>query len=174
MPIDTKTAPRRDLHFASLDEAVADVRALVGQPLRTTGNRTPDDLVGHLADSIEANVDGVDASAIPLVVRLLAVPVRPYLRNRFCHRPMPAGATLPEAMNAQFNTGRCPDLAAAADAYEAAVRRLREAKMLPKHPVFGTFAIGECEQFHCRHAELHLSFIHPAAATPDDTGKQPS
>ena len=76
-------------------------------------------------------------------------------------QPMRPGMKLPSRMDAQFNTRLSTDLTAAAGQYETAVARLATATEVPDHPLLGTMTRDEMEQLHCRHAELHLSFIHP-------------
>jgi hypothetical protein len=34
---------------------------------------------------------------------------------------------------------------------------------MPKHPMFGKLSREQHDRLNCRHAELHLSFVHPAS-----------
>ena len=159
--VNVRNADRRDLHFQTLAEAVDDVRRLSTVDLRTTGNRSPTSLVEHLAHAITIYVDGIDPGIIPLPVRVLAMPIRSLLRKRFCFGPMPAGAKNPRKIESAFYPDRLNTFDQAAEAFGDAVARLEATETMPHHPVLGTMTKHEVEQLHCRHAELHLSFIHP-------------
>ena len=159
--IDTKTAPRRDLHFATLEDALADARRLAAAPVRTTGNRTAGDLVGHLAQSIDVAIDGLDPATLPLPVRLVGRLFGNLIGKRIASSPMRPGFQTGPKAEAIFYPAEPGDLQTAVDQYEASITRLRACKALPRHPLFGALDHDRTEQIHCRHAELHLSFIHP-------------
>ena len=161
MPVDTRTAERRDLHFATLAEALDDARSLAGGRIRTTGNKSPEELVAHLATSIQENINGVDAAIFPLPMRLIGRVAGGPIGRYFARSPMRPGFNPPESMTAVFYPTDYGDLTAVLDDYAAAIRRLHQTDTLPRHPIFGTFTPETAEQFHCRHAELHLSFLHP-------------
>ena len=44
----------------------------------------------------------------------------------------------------------------------AAIERAGSQRMKHPSPVLGKLSHEQWEQLHCRHAELHLSFLHPA------------
>ena len=159
---DVRTASRRTLQFARLGDALADAQRLAAGRIETTGNRSPEEIITHLAVAIELNLDGVDPSIIPLplrvVGRLAGGPIGRYLASH----PMRPGVTTGPAATSVFWPAVDGDLPETIDRYAAAIRRLHQAETLPKHPLFGTMTPEQAEQFHCRHAELHLSFLHGA------------
>lgn len=161
--VDTKESERRELTFPSIDEAVAEAERLANGPTRTTGNQSAGQLVEHLAKSIDANVAGVKAK-FPLPVRAVLAVARPLLggvlKRSATRNPMPAGMTLPKVLRPEFASEGGLPIDEAVAAYRQAVARLKAADAIPTHPVFGEMTTAECEQLHCRHAELHLSFIH--------------
>ena len=159
MPIDTKHAERRTLRFATLDDALADARRLASGAIRVTGNRTPEDLFGHLAKAIDADLDGLDRDALPWSLRLLR-PIGPLLRYPAVHWPMPAGFRLPTTMEPQFLVARPGSLAEELQRFAAAVDRANSQSEPIRHAVFGRMTPEQVRQHHCRHAELHLSFLH--------------
>jgi hypothetical protein len=70
---------------------------------------------------------------------------------------MSAGFQLPPAMAAIL----LPPETSVADGLSqlcAAAARFQQAPELKPHTVFGPMTRDEWEQFHCRHAELHMSF----------------
>ena len=75
---------------------------------------------------------------------------------------MNPGFTLPVNMQA-FEPDESVAWADAIEGFRHEMSRLREgARMTRPSPVFGAMSHEQWEQLHCRHAELHLSFIHPA------------
>jgi hypothetical protein len=157
MPVKTtKVSGRRELHFNSLDEVVADAGRLVASPsTKMLGNRTLGELLAHLAVGINNSFDGASIK-VPWIVRMLA----PLFKQRLVSRPMSPGFNLPEAAE----TLLYPPVASAQEGLErlqAAVGRARTEKMTAKNPVLGKLTEEQWKQLHLRHAELHLSFAAP-------------
>ena len=165
MTVDRKTAERRELTFNTLDEAVAEVEQLAAGPVRVTGNQSFPQLVEHLAKSVHANVAGLEAK-FGLPMRAAAWCMRTFLggllRKKATTSRMSPGINLPKVLEPEFAGSPEASVEAAVDHYRNALRRLREADDIPTHPVLGKMTPRECEQLHCRHAELHLGFVHPA------------
>lgn len=162
-PVDIRKAERRSLHFDSLAEALADVRTLAAGPVRATGNRTPSDLVHHLAQAVEVYVAGIDPKTIPLPLRVIGKVARPLVRHMMLDRPMSPGFKMPKRMQETFYGEDDGDLDGAIARYAAAIDTLEAAQTLPRHPVLGDLPPEQARWLHCRHAELHLSFLHPQA-----------
>jgi hypothetical protein len=157
MPVETKrVSGRRELHFHSLDEVVADAERLVASPTtKMLGNRSLGELLGHLATAINGSIDGVSIK-VPLILRLIA----PLLKGWLIKRPMAAGFELPAEAEAKFY----PPVSSAHEGLQklqTAVGRLRTEKMAAKNPVLGKLTPEQWTQLHLRHAELHLSFAVP-------------
>ena len=147
---------RRELHFNSLDEVVADAERLVASPsTKMLGNRPLGELLAHLAMGINGSMDGASFK-IPWFIRLFA----PLVKRRMLSNPMSAGFNLPKDAEATLY----PPVASTQEGLQelrTAVNRLRTEKMTAKNPVFGKLTPEEWTQLHLRHAELHLSFAVP-------------
>jgi hypothetical protein len=157
MPVKTKNVHgRRDLHFNSLEEVLADAEKLVASPTtKTLGNWPLDRLIDHLATTMNCAIDGTSFKA-PWFIRLVA----PLFKRRMLTKKMPAGFNLPKAAETEFY----PSTSSAQDALRnlrSAAARLQSEKIAPSHPVFRKLTREECIQLHLRHSELHLSFAIP-------------
>ena len=163
--VDTRSAQRRDLSFATIADALADAERLHQGGIRLSGNWTFGQILDHLAKSIEANVKGIDARP-PLPLRPVLFLVRKAFSKMIVRRmttaPMTPGVKLPSWIRPAFAPADDPDADTALDRYRTAVESLNSASAIPPHPIFGAMSPTQAEQLHCRHAELHLSFAHPA------------
>ena len=147
---------RRALAFRTLDDLLADAEALGSGEIRTSGNWTPAQIVEHVGRLIACSVDGFPKRGSPLI-RLVAR----LMKKRVLTRPLPAGYPLP---------GRFAFLEPAPDAtWPEAMEQLRRAveragseRMSRPSPILGAMTHEDWVQFHCRHAEMHFSFMHPA------------
>ncbi len=151
-----RVADRRSLRFSSLGDVLRDVEQLSsGGPTRAAGNWTPGQVVDHVARIIEFSVDGFPVPRASLPLRIVGRLVRQWALTR----PMRPGLKLPQTF--QFMV---PE---AGVTWEAAVKRLQSAiaraqsqRMKHASPVLGRLTHAQWEQLHCRHAEMHLSFLH--------------
>lgn len=158
MAVDVKTVQgRRTLRFHTLDEVVADAERLVaGLGTQTIGNWPVSQLLTHLALAIHGSIDGI-AFRAPWYVRLLA----PFLKGRLLRKGLRPGFRLPGAAEAvAFPPAPSPE--AALETLRRAVARTHAEAMTARHPVLGPLTHDEWQQFHLRHAEMHLSFAVPA------------
>ena len=153
--IDTKkVTDRRRLSFTSLDDIQADVEALDGAAVRTTGNWTAAQIVQHVTDVITLSVDGFGFKmAWPLRV------LGRLFRSRALTKPMRPGFRVPAAMRARLPSDQL--------AFEQAVASLRQAigrtssdRMTKASPFLGAMTHQDWVNLHCRHAEMHFSFMH--------------
>ncbi len=155
-PIDTKKAQRRPLRFNSLAEMKAEIDRLAAGNVRTTGNWTLAQAIDHLATVIEGSLDGIPAKA-PWFVRMLS----PLFRNHALHKGIDPGIELTGRMRAILPRDDVT-LADATARMNRIFARLNEGeKMLEPSPVFGRMTHDDWINLHLRHAELHLSFMHP-------------
>lgn len=160
--IDTRTAERRALQFSSIDEILKDVERILAAEragtLRHTGNWTLGQILGHLAAWINYSWDGYPPEATPPWLIRVAIKL---FRNRIINHAMTPGLRL----------GRTPGGTLGTEPYstEEGARRYREALTRLKRgeaPRFHSPALGRLTEderlaLNCRHAELHLSFLHP-------------
>jgi hypothetical protein len=152
--VDPKTTQgRRELHFTSLEDVLADAEELVASPTtRTLGNWPLSQLLTHLAMAFNRSIDGVSFK-VPWYVRLYGR----LAKRRIFQRGLTPGFMLPKEREA----GAYPPASSPQEALEIfrnAVERLRNEKATAIHPLFGKLTHEEWIQFHLRHAELHLSF----------------
>ena len=70
---------RRELSFASLDEAVAEAERLASGPVRTTGNHTFGQILEHLARTHDMGTGKLVGPRPPLMVRLMMPLVKSFI-----------------------------------------------------------------------------------------------
>ena len=157
MPVDTsKVTGRRQLKFNTLDDILADVERLDQGKVRSLGNWSPGQNLKHLTILMVACLDGIDVK-VSFLMRI-AVSL---MKGRILTKQMSPGLQLPKAAAV---------LLPAETSWEEGVQGIRAALMRMKteperhaHPVLGTLTREQWDQLHCRHGELHLSFLVPEA-----------
>ncbi len=155
----TAIAPtRRDLHFRTLEEVLDDVRLIGSVPRRTLGRWTDAQIVQHLAIAVDMSFDGYGFRS-PFPIRFIAR----IIKNRILTGRMPSGVRLPRR-GASMLPAPEATWDAAVERLERAIGRFTNERPAQPHPVLGRLTTMEYELLHMRHAELHLSFIVPAAA----------
>ncbi|MBK7406344.1 MAG: DUF1569 domain-containing protein [Phycisphaerales bacterium] len=161
--IDTKTvSDRRPLTFPDFNAVRRDLDALEAARTRGTveasGNWTAGQIFAHLAAFMEYPFDGYpdELQHPPFFVRAM---LRVF-RKKFLESGMPAGVRIPRL--AAGTTGADPM------EFEDGLARLRKAMdrmernaPFAANPAFGSLSHQQWIQLNCRHAELHLSFLHP-------------
>lgn len=155
--VDTKAVTgRRILHFDTIDEVLADAEQLSGGPYVQLGNWSLGEVCEHLAKSLDSATD--DNQFQPnLLLKLMG----PFLKQRMITTTTPAGFRMPEKMKPIFMpaSGTATDDGLAH--LRTAVERFQTADLPARSPTFGKMSRDDWHQFHCRHAELHLSFLVP-------------
>ncbi len=156
--IDTgKVTGRRKLHFNTIEDIRADVEGLANsRDVRALGNLSPGQNLEHLATTFNKSIDGYQTQ-LPSPVRLV---FRVLLKNKFLNQPMTAGFKLPAKAQAELVPGATPLEQGLNDIRRALGRLDLESQRAPS-PVLGPLTRDEWNQLHCRHAELHLSFLVP-------------
>jgi Protein of unknown function (DUF1569) len=156
--IDTsKIIGRRQIHFDSLDDILAEVERLAdAKEMRALGNNSAGQILRHLATAMNKSIDGFTHRP-PAAVRFF---LRVFLKRRILMRTMSAGFKLPAAAQSEM-WGPAVDLASGLTSIRQAIARLRTETPRQPHPAFGPLLPDEWLQLHCRHAELHLSFLVP-------------
>jgi hypothetical protein len=154
----TKVEGRRTLHFEGLDDIAADVDRLAeaGEP-RALGNWSSGQVMQHLATAMSYSIDGWPRF-VPGFVRVL---LRLFWKKRFLTKPMSPGFRLPESA-----TGLVPAPITWDEglrSIRAALARLRTEPQRQPSSAVGPLTREEWDQLHCRHSELHLGFLLPAA-----------
>ncbi len=145
-------------HFENFDQLLAEVHSLNGQPTRQLGNWSLGQICQHLGIGMRECVEGDKIFTAPLWLRV----VGPWVRPRILKRGLPRGFQIPRGGERLI-----PPPVAFADGLATLLSGLATLKGSDRrtaHPVFGRMSVAEWDQFHLRHAELHLSFIVPAEA----------
>lgn len=147
---------RRTLRFATIRDVLTDAERFgPSGPTTHVGNWTPGEIVDHLANVIDFCVVGFPPEMkVALPFRLLAR----LMRNAFLTRPMRAGFTLPSNARA-FLPRPGVSWSEGLDHLRRAVAAFERADALHASPAFGAMTKAQWEQLHCRHGELHLSFV---------------
>ncbi len=156
-----KVSDRRLLRFATLDDAVRDAEALAEAQrrgtLRCVGNWTLGQAVGHVAFWARAPFDGYPAMPqMPWLLRKLL----PLFKYGFLNKRLPAGARIPGVPDGTFGVEPLAADEAVAQLRTAFGRLARQSPTAP-NPIFGEMTHDEWIKLNLRHAELHLSFLHP-------------
>lgn len=150
-------ADRRELHFSSMQDIQADVAYLdSGDPPRATGNWTAGQVVQHVTTLIQLSLDGFPPVRLALPLRLAGR----LLRGRILAHPLRSGFRFPRQLEFLAPT---PGIGwdEAVGYFTETIARLATEKMTAVSPLVGRLSHEQWEQMHCRHAEMHLSFLRP-------------
>jgi len=158
-----KVQERRDLHFTSVEEILADVEHLAQGNVRPLGNWTAGQILKHLAIVMDGSIDG-PGFRLPWYVRLLGR----MIRKRMLNRPMSAGFRLP-SYAAKVLVPPPISFEEGLAAFRHAVHRQQTEAGRKPNAFLGTLTAEEWTRLHCRHAVLHLSFL--ALDEPSDSKK---
>jgi Protein of unknown function (DUF1569) len=151
MQINTKKVQgRREVRYESMDELLADAKRISEIKIHTLGNWSPGQIYEHIAQSLNASIDGFDFS-MPAPVRWM---MSLLMKKKFLTKKLPAGFKstdnfIPEETSTEQGL---------ASLQAAIARQKQEPKRVP-HPGFGNLSKEEWEKFHLRHAEMHMSFL---------------
>lgn len=157
MAVATKSVTgRRALHFDTLDDILADVEKLNQGDVKAIGNWAPGQILRHLVIVMTGSLDGFH-NRPSWFIRV----VGKLVKRRMLTKPMSAGFTLPRP--ALEELGPPPtEWAEGVAMFREVVRRLKTESNRAPSPFLGRMTREEWNQLHCRHAELHLSFLKPA------------
>ena len=145
-------AARRTLHYDTIDDLLKDAEQLAAGPVTMVGGWSLGQMLTHVAATIDYSIDGFP-KPLPAPVRAI---MRFVFKRRFLTKTLPAGFKSPKSDPRL--TPPDTESAAGLQALRDAIARYRTASQLAMHPVVGTLTNEEWEQFHLRHAELHMSF----------------
>jgi len=158
--IDTaRVTERRHLHFNNLDDIRADVEQLAhAGEIRTLGNWSAGQIFRHLATIMNKCIDGFD-NRLPGPMRFI---LRLFFKRKFLTQPMKPGFQLGAKAAAEI-VPPPTSLEEGLLSIRQALNRLQlESKRSPS-AFLGPLTRDEWERLHCRHSELHLSFLIPIA-----------
>jgi len=156
MSVDTrKVAQRRDVHYDSYDDLLADAERLVSGDVQTVGNWTLGQILKHLAQSLNSSIDGTDMKFPWLMKKIFPLFVN---KEKMLNNPLPPGFKIPKKGEAQFSPDPSVSTAEGLASLRAAIERCRTETSRAEHPAFGQLTREEWDKMHLRHAELHMSF----------------
>jgi hypothetical protein len=156
MPVDTtKVEGRRQLHFNSLDDILADVDRLSQGKVRSLGNWSPGQILKHLSVPMMWCLDGAPIKGA-WYIRLFGW----FIKNRFLRNPMTPGFQLSGDFAAELVSGDTT-WEDGLQTIRTAIARLKAESQRHPSPFLGELTREQWDQLHCRHSELHLSFLVP-------------
>lgn len=155
----TNAVERRDVKFHDLDEVIAEAERLASGEVRTTGNHSFGQILNHLALSQDVASGRAVAPPPPLLMRLMMPLMRRMVINS---KPLNPGIRLPAKGESFFWPDKEFDVPSALQSLKDSVEYYQTHGPLEKHPFFGKLTKQEGLELSCRHAALHLSFVHPA------------
>ena len=152
---------RRTLRFNSTAELLADIDRIVAADksgkLRCTGNWTAGQAMGHIAAWINYSYDGYPMGPPPWIIRVILG----FLKKKYLRQGMPAGVEIPKVKGGTFATESLSTEEGAARLRKALARLASGESAKFPSPAWGEMPVEERIALNLRHAELHLSFIHP-------------
>ena len=152
--INTKTCPRREVDYRTLDDIVADAERLVAAGASTTGNWSVGRILEHIARVMDMSVDGSEIK-VPWPVRFI---LGKCFKQRFLNNKMKPGYKLAPKVAAEIVPDEI-DTQAGLEHLQKAVGRLKQETHREPSPFLGPMDIDQWNQLHCRHSELHMSFV---------------
>ncbi len=151
-------AERRDVQFKNLDEVVADAERLASGQVRTTGQHSFGQILEHLARSHDMTTGRLQVPRPPWYMRMMIPLMKPMLINA---KPLKPGFKLPKKSESVFWPNQEFEVAPALAHLKESIKHYKSQGPLPRHPMFGALTREQNDQLNCRHAALHLSFVHP-------------
>ncbi|MCA9023557.1 MAG: DUF1569 domain-containing protein [Planctomycetaceae bacterium] len=150
--ITKKVQGRRTVHYDSFDDLLADAEQMAHSKVHTLGNWSLGQILMHTALALDSSIEGFDFR-LPAPMRLL---MRLLMKHKFLHVALPAGfKTTGKYIPGETSTE------AGLTALRAAIERQHQITNRVNHPAFGKLTRQEWDQFHLRHAEMHMSFVVP-------------
>lgn len=148
---------RRELALGSMDEVVAEVERLAAGQVTTTGKHDFPKIVRHLALSNNMTTGRLAAPKPPLLMRLIL----PLIRSSILNGPVKPGVKLPAKAETLFWSDDEISTKDAIAMFKDSVAYYKKHGPLPVHPFFGKTTAEQADRLLCRHAAMHLSFVHP-------------
>jgi hypothetical protein len=156
MAIDTSTVTnRRNLHFDTIEEILADVESLNRGKFRTLGNWSAGQILQHLTIVMNGSIDGS-----PFRVGWPLRVIGRLAKKRFLAKGMKPGLKL-TAVAAEALVPAPIGWEEALAGFRRAIHRLQTEPDRKPHGFFGPMTRDEWNRLHCHHSALHLSFLVP-------------
>ena len=157
MTVDTKkVAQRREVHYDSYDDLLADAERLAGGDVQTVGNWTLGQIFQHLANSMNSSIDGTNMKFPWLMKKIFLLVMN---KEKMLNDKLSPGFKIPKKGEAQFTPAPNVSTDEGMAALRAAIERCQSETSRAEHPAFGELTCEEWDKFNLRHAELHMSFV---------------
>jgi hypothetical protein len=152
----SKVQNRRRLHFDTIEDILHEVEKLNAGEIKTLGNWSGGQILKHLATLMDHSIDG-SPMRLGWPMRMLGR----MLKRRILSKGMTPGVQLKgQAADAMVPPPTTWEEGMAI--IRKAARRIQAETKREPSPFFGSMTRDEWDRLHCRHAELHLSFLVPA------------
>jgi hypothetical protein len=157
MTVDTrKVENRRQLHFDTIDDILKDVERLNQGPVKALGNWSGGQVLKHLAIVMNGSIDGT-SMRLSWFLRLIGW----MLKRRILTKGMTPGFQL-KGHSAEVLVPPSTSWQEGVEMFRQAIHRLHTESKREPSAFLGKLTREQWDQLHCRHAELHLSFLVPA------------
>jgi len=150
-----KVTERREVHYDSFDELLADAERLANGNVKTVGNWTLGQIFKHLAQTMHSSIDGTDMKLPWLMKQFFRLFMN---KEKMLSKPVPPGYKIPKQGEAQFSPDRGISTEDGLTSLRTAIERYRTEPSRAEHPAFGQLTGEEWDKLNLRHAELHMSF----------------
>ena len=155
MAIDTKRVlNRRQLRFENEQQILDEAERLIAGNARVMGNWSAGQILKHLAIVMDGSIDGINFRA-PWFIRVVA----PLFKRRILTGRMPPGFKLSPDAEAKIVPSPAISVDEGLQALRASVARQHSTPTRKPSPFLGSMTREDWTKLHCRHAELHLSFL---------------
>jgi len=151
---------RRKLRYNNFAEIVDDAHRLAAGPHRALGNWSLAQVLKHLGIAMHSSIDGKGFPVKWYLRWIGPIVIKPWLIKG----PFPAGFRLPRGGAVKLVAANTTTFDEGMTALLAGIERLGRESSRVSHPVVGKLTVLEWDQFHLRHAEMHMSFILPEDA----------
>jgi len=151
-------AQRRELEFATLAEAAAEVERLASVETTTSGNFSHGQIVRHLAITLDIVSGHTPPPKVPFLIRTVA----PWIKGFILSKPIKPGTKLPSGAQSVFWPEGDISVADASEQFRQSLARYESTSQLPPHVIFGKMTRDEQDLLQRGHIAMHLSHVHPA------------
>lgn len=146
----------RPLKFNCYNCILGELDKLEGKPYRKQGKWSLGQVAEHLASGINASIDGFGFKLNP-AYRLLGMLVK----NNLLANGIKPGIKFNNKAAVVFKPDPNITDQRGVELLRAAIDRAKQTPPDKPSPILGKLTSDEWQQFHCRHAELHLGMIVP-------------
>ena len=158
MTVNTKSVQgRRTVHYDSLDNLLTEAEQLSGGDVQMLGNWTVGQVFGHLANAMNASIDGFPGK-MPWPLRIIA---RLLMRKMLLQGPLRPGFRLPAHAEGKMVPPPETSVEDGLAALRSAIDRQKSVTDRVPHLALGEISVDDWNRAHLRHAELHMSFVIP-------------